>query len=71
MQNTDFKYRVAQVMAGEYPERDSVPVCDTPELIQKIGFSGSKIVMEQRKIRRCLAPEETAPSGIRHHDLPR
>lgn len=70
MQNTDFKYRVAQVMAGEYPKRDSVPVCDTPELIQKIGFSGSKIVMEQRKIRRCLAPEETAPSGIRHHDLP-
>ncbi|MDE6028742.1 MAG: hypothetical protein K2F90_00285 [Clostridiales bacterium] len=69
MENT-FKYRVAQVMAGEYPERYNVPVCDTPELIQQVGFSGKKIVMEQKKLRRCLAPEETAPSGVRHHDLP-
>lgn len=65
-----FKYRVAQVMAGEYPERYNVPVCDTPELIQQVGFAGKKIVMEQKKLRRCLAPEETAPSGVRHHDLP-
>lgn len=67
---TDFKYRVAQVLSNEYRQFDTVPVCDTPELVRSVGFSNGEIHMTQKHIRNCLAPEETGTDDERHHDLP-
>lgn len=67
--NESFKYRVAQVMSGEYRQDDIVQVCATPELVRSVGFSDCGIVMTQKHIRNCLALED--PRGKDHrHDLP-
>ncbi len=65
-----FKYRVAQVMAGEYRVDDIVPVCRTPSLIRSVGFSDGDIVITQKHIRNCLAPEEKTEDKEHRHDLP-
>lgn len=67
---TNFKYRVAQVLSGDFRQDDIVPVCTTPEIVRSVGFSDSQIVMTQRHIRNCLATEETATPQDNHHDLP-
>lgn len=64
---TDFKYRVAQVLSNEYRQFDTVPVCDTPELVRSVGFSNGEIHMEQNHVRSCLAPEDAKKH---RHDLP-
>ena len=69
METTNFKYRVAQVMSGEYPPREKVRVCDTPPLYKDIGMQGDQIVIEQNKLRACLASADS--SAYEHaHDLP-
>lgn len=69
MDPTSFKYRVAQVLSGEYRQDDIVKVCATPELVRSVGFSDCGIVMTQKHIRSCLAAED--PNGKEHrHDLP-
>ena len=68
MQDT-FKYRVSQVLAGDYRQDDIVPVCQTPELVRSVGFSDGTIVMTQKHIRNCLAPEDRTAKEHRH-DLP-
>lgn len=64
-----FKYRVAQVLSGEYRSDDIVPVCSTPDVVHAVGIADCEIVMTQKHIRACLAPE--SDNKLEHnHDLP-
>ena len=69
-QTETFKHKVARVLSGEFPQREKVSVCETPTLLKNIGFIGSKIIIEQNKLRACVAPEDTAKRFENHHDLP-
>lgn len=69
-QSNDFKYRVAKALSCQTPPRDKLRVCNTPELVKDLGFTGDCIVMDQNKLRACLASEDTATAYENHHDLP-
>lgn len=68
--NASFAYRIADVLSGDYPERDAVYVCNTPNLIQRIGFEPLGIYMTQQHIKLCLAPETQTIGTVHCHNLP-